>query len=317
VIEITSTRSNPLIDPGLRIWHGEVAVYLFLGGLVAGIMALTALFVLNSSGRKPSIHLALAPWLSPILISLGMIFLWLDLANRFNALRFYSVFRPASPMSWGAWILLLIYPASILFAWSQTPSPIRRIWSERLALLGPLMRWSESHERGLARWNLGLGAALGIYTGILLGTMAARPLWNSSLLGPLFLTSGLSTGAALLLLLRLDGPERSFLGRADRGLILLELLLLGLWMIGLATGGALSRSALWLLLGGPYTAAFWSMVVALGLLVPLAGELIESRHGILPGRAAALLVLTGGLALRWILVYAGQNSGWVEHLAGH
>ena len=41
-------------------------------------------------------------------------------------------------------------------------------------------------------------SALGIYTGILLNTMVARPLWNSAILGPLFLFSGLSAGAALI-----------------------------------------------------------------------------------------------------------------------
>ena len=40
-----------------------------------------------------------------------------------------------------------------------------------------------------------VGIGLGIYTGILLGAFPSRPFWNSSLLGPLFLVSGLSTGA--------------------------------------------------------------------------------------------------------------------------
>ena len=40
------------------------------------------------------------------------------------------------------------------------------------------------HALGVA--NVVLGVALGIYTGILLNTMVARPLWNSAILGPLF-----------------------------------------------------------------------------------------------------------------------------------
>ena len=43
-----------------------------------------------------------------------------------------------------------------------------------------------------------LGVGIGIYTGILLNTMVARPLWNSAILGPLFLFSGLSAGAAMM-----------------------------------------------------------------------------------------------------------------------
>ncbi len=317
MIELTNNRANPLIDPELHLWHGEVAYYLFLGGLVAGVMALTGLLFLLRPEEERSRHLALAPWLSPLLISLGMVFLWLDLANRFNALKFYFVLQPASPMSWGAWILVLIYPVSMLFAWSQMPEDIRVPWRKRLKLLRPIMDWAENMGKTLAAWSLVTGALLGIYTGILLGAMAARPLWNSALLGPLFLTSGLSTGAALLLLFSLKDRERSFLGRTDMGLILVEMLFLALWMIGLASGGSAGREALSLIWGGPYTAAFWSLVVAMGLVIPLAGELIELRHRALPGRAAAILVLSGGLALRWILVFAGQHSGWVEHLARH
>jgi formate-dependent nitrite reductase membrane component NrfD len=49
----------------------------------------------------------------------------------------------------------------------------------------------------------------------------------------------------------------------------------------------------------------------MGLVTPLAAEWIEARHGLLPGRVAAVLVLLGGFALRWIVVYAGQDSALV------
>ena len=175
-------------------------------------------------------------------------------------------------------------------------------------------KWAMERTPFLAMANIVMGAALGIYTGVLLGTMAARPLWNSAILGPLFLVSGVSTGAAFMLLYRLNDKERVFLGRLDMGLITTELLLLALWMIGLATAGAASRGALGAILGGPYTAAFWTLVVALGLLTPLIGEWIELKHGAIPGRLPAILVLVGGLSLRWILVYAGQFTSWAGNV---
>ena len=92
------------------------------------------------------------------------------------------------------------------------------------------------------------------------------------------------------------------------GLIAVELLLLALWLVGLRTAGAAGVAASGVLLGGPYTAAFWTLVVALGLLTPLAAEWLEHRHRLVPGRAAAALVLVGGFALRWILVAAGQTA---------
>ena len=316
--EITTTRNNPLIDPSMHVWHHEVPLYLFLGGVVAGIMVLTGWWVLDSRRGERSRALSLLPWASPVLISLGMFFLWLDLEHPFNAYRFYLAFRLTSPMSWGAWILLAIYPASMLLAWAGSPADVKEMVLQRVGSVPgvePLNRWTSANVRSLAITNIVAGAALGVYTGVLLGTMAARPLWNSAILGPLFLVSGISTGAAFLLLYRLADSERKILSKIDMALIVVELALISLWLIGLMSGGGAARNAGYMFLGGPYTAAFWTMVVALGLIAPLVGEWIEHRHGVVPGRATAVLVLIGGFALRWIVVYAGQYAGWGTEIA--
>ena len=320
--ELTTTRANPLIDPGLHIWHGEVAAYLFLGGLVAGVMVVAGLALLTGGREhhRTSHALALLPWSAPVLLSVGMFFLWLDLENPWNAFRFYLVFRPSSPMSWGAWILLAIYPASVALAWRNTPDVLRlrvaaRVgerWPRGGRLLRTSAEWLDQRSSGIAWTNVVAGAALGLYTGMLLGTMASRPLWNSAILGPLFLVSGMSTGAAYLMLWRLADPERIRLARLDMGLIVAELALIGVWLIGLRTAGGVHREAAHVLLGGPYTTAFWLLVVSLGLVAPLLGEWMERRGGHVPGRLAAVLVLAGGFALRWIIVYAGQHVGWAE-----
>lgn len=323
--EYTSTRTNALVDPGLHVWHYEVPLYLFLGGLVAGIMVLTGLWLLREPDRQRSRALGLLPWAAPVLLTLGMLFLWLDLENRWNVLRFYLAFRPASPMSWGSWILLAVYPASVALALRTTP-PELRAWplSRRARRLGPTLArrwieagfaraagWIDGHTRAVAVTSVVLGVALGLYTGVLLGALGARPLWNSALLGPLFLVSGLSTGAAFMMLHGLRDDERMALGRVDMGLIVVELALLGLWLTSLMTGGAVARAAAATVLGGPYTAAFWTMVVALGLLAPLTAGWLDLSHRQVPGRLAAVLVLVGALSLRWIVVYAGQHTDWM------
>ena len=318
--EITTTRANHMIDPNLHVWGSEVAVYLFLGGLVAGIMILTGLALLRRPVRERSDMLALLPWAAPVLLSAGMLFLLLDLENKLNAYRFYLVFKPTSPMSWGSWILIAVYPVSLLLALASTPIELKQRWMSRLGFvpkLAEIDKFAGVNVRFLAGANVLLGTALGVYTGLLLGTMAARPVWNSAVLGPLFLISGLSTAAAFMLLYRLNDDERRYLGRLDMGLIGVEIALLSLWLIGLAAGGSAARNAAALFLGGPYTAAFWTLVVALGLLAPLAGEWIEHRHGLVPGRATAVLVLIGGFSLRWILVSAGQHAAWVSDLVTH
>jgi protein NrfD len=155
-----------------------------------------------------------------------------------------------------------------------------------------------------------MGVGLGLYTGLLLGTMPSRLAWNSAVLGPLFLASGVSTGAATLLLLRLDDAERKTLTRWDAIAIGAELVLVVLLLLGWATSGEAGRFAAHAFLGGPYTAVFWSLVVVMGLLVPLTMELLESRRHLRSVALVPVLILAGGLALRWILLAAGQASAF-------
>ncbi|MDL1951846.1 hypothetical protein FBQ97_18840, partial [Acidobacteria bacterium ACD] len=201
LVETVTTRANRGIDPVLHAWGWEIVVYLFLGGVVAGILVWTAALELRSGSRPRSRALLPMPFVALGLLSVGMLALWLDLANRLWAWRFYAFFRATSPMSWGAWILVLIYPAGLLFGLGSL-DPAQREWlrakTPRLlsGLLGTLQGWADGARRGVLATNVVLGVGLGIYTGLLLGTMPARIQWNTAVLGPLFLASGLSTGAA-------------------------------------------------------------------------------------------------------------------------
>jgi protein NrfD len=333
--EITSTRMNPGIDPSLHVWSWEIPVYLFLGGLVAGLMILIGHHILKT-GRSPErVSYPYAPMLGVALLSLGMGALFLDLANKPQVWRLYTTFQPTSPMSWGSWILLLVYPALLAAAVLRPP--------ERVpfghAALGLVQSWStrlHAHPRlvqavGLA--NLLGGVSLGIYTGILLGAFGARPLWNSAILGPLFLFSGLSTAAALLHLLamvsrrgidggfgdallagvfRLIDPEhcRHVMARYDTSFLTVELGIIVLWLIGLLTATSVHQEAAALLLGGTFTAPFWAGVIILGILVPLLLQFLELAGRIRHTAIPAILVLCGGFVLRWVLVEAGQFSTW-------
>ena len=111
--EIEVNRNSHLIDPQLHIWGWEVPVYLFLGGLAAGIMVFTALLLLRRGNRERSKWSRWAAFLAPLLLSIGMLALLLDLEYKFHVWRFYAALEITSPMSWGSWILLLIYPATL------------------------------------------------------------------------------------------------------------------------------------------------------------------------------------------------------------
>jgi protein NrfD len=315
LLETVTTRANPEIDPSLHVWGWEIVLYLFLGGIVAGIFVLVSSLELASGEKPRSRALRFMPFVALGLLSLGMFALWLDLAHRLWAWRFYAALRPTSPMSWGAWILVLIYPAGILLGLGSLDGGPREGLRRRTpaflrSLLDRLFALADARRRPLLVLGVAMGAGLGLYTGLLLGTMPSRLAWNSAVLGPLFLVSGLSTGAAVLLLLRLDETERKALVRWDLVAIAAELVLIALLMVGFLTSGEPGQAAARSFLGGPYTAVFWSLVVVMGLLVPLAMELLESRRHLPFVALVPILILCGGLALRWILLAAGQASGF-------
>lgn len=306
LVELTTTRHNPMVDPSLHVWGWEIPVYLFLGGLVAGMMILAAYFLLYGGSRNPRTVTFTLPALSLGLLSLGMLALFLDLEMRLHVWRLYTTFEWTSPMSWGAWILVLVYPALLANLLLRPPALLSRFVplvdrvAERLA--------AARAERFVGVVNLTLGTLLGIYTGVLLSALAARPLWNSALLGPLFLVSGLSSAAAFVHLWAPDPDESHLLARFDNRFLAVELLVLVLFLAGLASSTGVHRQALELLVGGPYTAVFWIFVVGVGIVVPLLVQTLAVR-GYLPHTAVApLMVLAGGLLLRFVFVFAGQAS---------
>ena len=292
MIETVTTRANPLVDPTLSVWGWEIPVYLFLGGWVAGMMVLSGWYLVQGRQAQRRCVCFVLPAVGLVLLSVGMLALFLDLEHKLHVWRLYVTVKPLSPMSWGAWILMLVYP--VLLA------------STFLRRAG----WSERTVRGLGLLSLGLGVALGIYTGVLLSTLVARPLWTSALLAPLFLLSGMSAGAAFAHLVARDEQEREQLARADNRFLLAELAAIFLFVVGLATSGQAERAAAALLLGGPLTAVFWVLVVGLGVVLPLGIQALAVAHRIRHTPVAPALVLAGGLALRFVIVYGGQMSGW-------
>jgi len=291
-------------------------MYLFLGGLTAGIMILAASMVLLNRDREAPFATTRVAILAPVVLSVGMGALFLDLENKLHVFRFYTAFKWASPMSWGAWILLVIYPVSIL----QVLSTLRTGFPPMAALLDKrgwgrgLLQLCERYRSEIAVLAIPFAVALGIYTGILLSAFSARPFWNSGVLGPLFLASGLSAAAALIALLARQRHERHMFARIDLVLILVELALIGLFLVNLSTGTEQQILAARQILGGEFTLVFWGLFIGFGLLVPLGLELLE-----LNGRArsiavlAPVLVLAGGYVLRQVMLDVGQVSSWTQY----
>lgn len=312
---LITARANPKVDPVLDIWTWEIANYLFLGGLAAGIMILVAVVHLsNKQEAAPAAAWRLPLW-AFIALSVGMTTLFMDLEYKLHVFRFYTTLQTTSPMSWGSWILLLVYPLIVLLIASTLRRGYPRLAGlvERLPGVELVLDMTERYRKAIAFASLPVAVALGIYTGILLSGFSARPFWNTSILGPLFLISGLSTAAALAILVASDKAERHLFARVDLIVILVEIVLVGVLLIGLATGAAVQNDALALILGGPFTLHFWIGFFALGLLLPFLLESAELGGLFRFALIAPVLVLVGGFMLRQVALDVGQASGWQDY----
>ena len=312
--ELISTAKSPMVDPHLHVWGWEIPVYLFLGGFTAGIMVLCGWALWKGQrDERPHATFSLASsglfMLALGAISLGMVALFLDLEHKLYVWRLYLTVEPLSPMSWGAWILMLVYPVLLMGILLDPP----RTLLDRLPQLEPVLKKLADNltlRRVTGLVAIGTGVALGIYTGILLSALGARPLWSSAILGPLFLFSGLSGAAAFAHVASPDQPEREYLAKIDNQFLASELAMVFLFLIGLASSTEAHLQAAGLFLGGPYTAVFWVGVVGIGIVLPLIIQSLAVTHRVQHTPLAPILVLLGGLALRFVIVSAGQISHW-------
>jgi formate-dependent nitrite reductase membrane component NrfD len=313
-----SGRHLPHIDPHLEIWHWQISLYLFLGGLAAGILFFAALFYLLGKEKEMTATIKRATVIAPIALIVGLAALFFDLTHKLYVWRLYTTIRITSPMSWGAWVLLLITPISMLWVFSYYrevyPNLENKLQTfKRLKFLNleAFEKFLIKNRKLMAYALIPLTLVLGVYTGILLSAFNARPLWNNAILGPLFLTSGLSTGAAAILLFSKNHFERQIMSKIDLALIFIELALIVHMFMGMYAGSQVQLEAMQVLIGGSYTVMFFVFVIILGLIVPFILEISEVVGFKVPVIVPAMMVLIGGLIFRMVMVNAGQLTRYL------
>ncbi len=313
-------------------WGFLIINYLFLGGLSAGVLFVSALAtVLQRNGESRYARIGrygaiLAPW--PVM--LGCLLLIFDLGKWF---RFYKLFlhlRWTSPMSIGSWLLIAFTLVALVNCLAYLSESQRNaLFAKLAARVKFLARFNQDitgWRKPLALVGLPLSVGVGIYTGVLLGAVQSRPFWNTNLVAQMFLFSALSTGcAALILALALartesESGELRLLYGLDTCFLSLEFFIVLPYLIHGQLSVQAVRESLQLILGGPFTLVFWVFFLGLGLLVPLAIEVREILPAMLSRTVAhfskpmaaitAVLVLSGGLLLRYIFVFAGQMSAF-------
>jgi protein NrfD len=288
-------------------WEWYIVFYFFLGGIAGGAYAMAGLLELTGRRDHPAVELAHL-LVHPLVIACGVL-LVIDLGSppRFWHMLWdltdkQPAFDLTRPMSFGSWILTGIGALSFL-------SFVDALGARGYVRFGPWRHGGRVLHRGplgkvLAILAVLFGVMFAGYTGLLL-TATNQPLWsNSTLLGALFLVSGLSTALAALLMLSAWESDRNRITAVFAPLSRADVFLLGLEALALVVFLMSLGSVALPFLASVYGILFVVGVLCVGVLLPL---FLHVRRPALHGSLLIpLLVLAGGFLLRVVIVLAPQ-----------
>ena len=280
-------------------WTWQIPIYFWLGGIGAGTQLFATVAQLlghrDEALSRVSRYTVLATMLmSPILL------VW-DLGRPERFYNMMRILKLRSPMSTQSWSLLAFGNLGGLIAARQA--------AEDGLLLGdnPLSRLVIRliPARLLTVLALPFGLFVGFNTGNLISATSV-PIWarNWMLMGPTFLSSGLSTALSWLsLVLRLgrwgEAKTLRVLHRAEKAVIVIESLLIGASLIRMSRWSKplFSKEVAPLFVGGALLGGIFAPFVL------LSGEERRSKSML-----ASVLALAGSLAFRFSLILAGRKS---------
>lgn len=267
-------------------WHGANAAYFFLIGLSSALFFVSALSWFREEFlpvRRNAFYLSFGALVVSGLILVG------DLSQ---PLRFMYTLNPAywnmaSPLVWGTILISLFGATSVWY----------------LLVMGK--------DGGAGRPPAVLGSLLGlglaIYSGFDLAVHQHRPVWNTPLMPVLFVALSLVSGAAVATFLargeaRLIGALRQVMlwGAAAAAVMLFSLL------VATAYGGSAEELTYGFMTSGTLGMLFVGVGIVAGTLAPIAMLLAPFGRRPIGMMTASLLVLAGGLALRYSILMGPQ-----------
>lgn len=301
--EASTYYNRPLIKKAH--WGWEIILYFFLGGIAGGSFLVSTLADLLHPDEDEQL-IRSGRYLSFVCILASPILLIMDLGRPERFHHMLRIFKLRSAMSLGTWGLTFF---GVCCGFTT---------AYQMAKDG-LLNWFPFAARVFKALPVkvieGVGAFFGLfvasYTGVLLSSTAV-PIWARAkhILGPLFLTSGVSTGlSALSFILSLNRrSKQDTLERLDQAEMIAMSTELGLIASLVPILGPLGKH----LFRGKVGWTFTTGTIGAGLLLPLLLKLGWKLSGRRNSRSLALvtsvLVLLGGVILRteWILV--GRTS---------
>ena len=287
------------------VWRWKIAAYLFLAGAGAGAVIVSV--VGDFLGYAVAAKIALGFGVPAV--ALSTLFLILDLGHPEKF--FTAVLHPATSwISRGVFILsgLIVAGGLVIALW---------VWP-----FGAILDANQSLRTALEIIAFIFAVATCTYTGILIGVIISRPFWNNPLLPILFLVSAISTGIGGVFLFTPvvssvlgigSAATADFVKRLESAdLILLVVEALAIYLY-LALVSDRAPEAAGLLLKGELSGLFWGGFLGVGLLVPVAIELVAlvTREAV-PQSSATLIagasLLIGGFLMRLLILAAGIRS---------
>jgi formate-dependent nitrite reductase membrane component NrfD len=329
-------------------WNWTVAVYLFVAGVSAGAFVISALAYFLGEEKYQDIT-RIGAYIAPFPLMLGLLFLIYDLERPRLFWKLMVTLQPYSVMSLGAWLLSIFSVLSFVHLYLWLPDrfdvvellryvtsrfdkwPIVRAFRAN-SVIDALRRNNLNRLRGwIALLGIPVALLVGIYTGVLLGALVARPFWNNPMLPMLFLVSALKTGTASICLIGcfikgFGGMSREkietnkfMIHSIDFVLMILSIIAILLFIFGLYASPRSSMEPAGLIMGGEFTFLFWGLAVVVGVLLPFSLEVYELAPHFISRRAmrehnpwisglVTISVLVGGFFLRYVVVYAGQAA---------
>lgn len=178
--------------------------------------------------------------------------------------------------------------------------------------LAPTHLWEQDSGFGTVLMTLSMAAALWVatYKGFVFAAARGIPFWNSPLMPPLFIAYALRGGLAVLLLVAAAGGRFPALHSVEAVKLWTvvssaALVLFYIWVM--SDAGVTARQSVAEIIHGRASGAFYLGVVALGIVVPLAGGVVGFFTE-LPLSAVALIgasSLIGDFSVTYVIAKAG------------
>lgn len=302
-------------------WSLPIAVYLFLAGISSGSIIVALLVKWNRHERENSsiwdAMIRSGAAVATISIVLGLIILVVDLGKPLSFYWLLIRYNFYSVMTLGVIFLLIYTPTVFVFMCLVFEHKIVKYRIGILEALIQSVKSFHSYAKTIEYFLLVCALCVGAYTGFLLSSLYTIPMWNNPIIPILFLTSGISSGIAVNILVgllffksTLNEESIKYLLVMDLRVILTEFPLIGMLFVGMAYSGGDSLIAMKAALSsGGWALVFWVGVIGIGLLLPLVTVINALKnhlyrvHYIVTNSVG---VLIGVVLLRCYIIYAGQ-----------